>query len=92
MKNHFLGGGVRIVGFHVKNVERWKSESAKQFAKTNGRLILRWRMKQFITDTLIPGSSAQTPPAVPEPATLALVGIGLPFAGLLRCVRRRRRS
>jgi hypothetical protein len=45
-----------------------------------------------ITETLIPtGSSAGAPPGVPEPTTLALAGLGLPFIGFARSIRRRKK-
>ncbi|HEV3386409.1 MAG TPA: PEP-CTERM sorting domain-containing protein [Gemmata sp.] len=45
-----------------------------------------------ITETLIPtGSSAGAPPGVPEPTTLALAGLGLPFIGFVRSIRRKKK-
>jgi hypothetical protein len=42
-----------------------------------------------ITTTVVP---VPTAPEVPEPATLALAGLGLPFIGVFRALRRRKSS
>jgi hypothetical protein len=45
---------------------------------------------QNVTETMVPmASSPPPPPGVPEPATLALAGLGLPLAGMTRWARRR---
>jgi hypothetical protein len=45
-----------------------------------------------ITETLVPnGGTTASPPGVPEPATLALVGLGLPFVGIARSLRRKKK-
>lgn len=45
-----------------------------------------------ITETITPvGSITPPPPAVPEPTTLALAGLGLPLIGVARWIRRNRK-
>lgn len=48
------------------------------------------RVENNITTTDVPAPEMNPPSETPEPATLALVGLGLPLVGLARWVRRRR--
>ena len=46
-----------------------------------------------ITETISPTGQTMPPPSgVPEPATLAMAGLGLPLIGLARWVRRNKKS
>jgi len=50
------------------------------------------KTEDTITFTDVPRPTAGTPPSnTPEPATVALLGIGLPFVGAVRLVRRKSR-
>lgn len=60
------------------------------FTATNPR-ALDGQIDSNITQTITPtGTVTEGPPGVPEPTTLALAGLGLPFVGIARWVRRRR--
>jgi hypothetical protein len=59
--------------------------TASTFRSSDGRF------DNNITSTIVPvGTPVGPPPPVPEPGTLALAGLGLPFLGLARWIRRRR--
>jgi len=57
-------------------------------ARTHKHLIGDNRPASNITTTMVPVPKAG--PEVPEPATLALAGMGLPLVGLFRMIRRKR--
>jgi PEP-CTERM motif len=47
------------------------------------------RFDSNITETVVPNGETTPPPAVPEPTTLALAGLGLPVVALARRFRRK---
>jgi len=66
-----------------------ESQTASAFTARTHRQF-DGRIDSNITETLIPGSENPVTPGVPEPASLALVGIGVPLAGLFRYIRRKK--
>src|SRR5438876_7236106 len=52
-EQRLLGGEFASSAFTLRMWSGRSRSRPNQFAKTTGRLILCWRMKQFITDTLI---------------------------------------
>jgi hypothetical protein len=68
------------------------STSATGYFTATSTVTTNGQTDANITETLIPtGSSAGAPPGVPEPATLALAGLGLPFIGIARSIRRKKK-
>jgi hypothetical protein len=81
-----LTGQLGLGNFSVLSTNQ-QSQTSTAFAGISQRAV-DGQNDSNITSTLVPGNTP-APSGVPEPATLALIGIGLPFAGLARYVRRR---
>lgn len=65
------------------------SKTTGYFTATNGRSV-DGQSDANITETYVPMAGASTNLATPEPATLALAGLGLPFIGFVRSLRRKK--
>jgi hypothetical protein len=67
----------------------FQESQASFFTATNPRAA-GGEIDNNITETITPlGSNTPAPPGVPEPATLALAGLGLPLVGAARWYRRK---
>jgi hypothetical protein len=91
-------GQIGLGNFMIDSL--FQNNATTFFVATNPRAA-DGEIDQNITGTLAPtgsvdqspgGGGSSPPPGVPEPATLALAGLGLPLIGAVRVVRRRKES
>jgi hypothetical protein len=83
-----LGPGQLTLG-NFSAVSTFQDSQSSFFTGTNPRST--GEIDSNITETITPtGVQGPPPPGVPEPATLALAGLGLPFIGVARWVRRKK--
>ena len=83
-----ISGQVGLGNFAVDSTNEPSASAASFTAQTHR--TADGKVDSNITETTIPGGPIATPASIPEPATLALMGIGLPLVGLFRCLRRRK--
>lgn len=67
----------------------FQNQSTSFFTATNPR-VSDGAIDKNITETIVPVGAMPPPSGVPEPATLALAGLGLPLVGAARLIRRRK--
>jgi PEP-CTERM motif len=84
-----IGPGQLTLG-NFSAASTFQDSQASFFTATNPRTT--GEIDSNITETISPvGTTSAPPPGVPEPATLALAGLGLPFIGVARWLRRNKK-
>jgi hypothetical protein len=83
-----LGPGQLTLG-NFSAASTFQGSQSSFFTGTNPRST--GEIDSNITETISPlGENPPPPPGVPEPTTLALAGLGLPFVGVARWLRRKK--
>lgn len=83
-----LGPGQLTLG-NFSAASLYQGSQSSFFTGTNPRST--GEIDSNITETISPmGQNPPPPPGVPEPTTLALAGLGLPFVGVARWLRRKK--
>jgi hypothetical protein len=83
-----LGPGQLTLG-NFSAASTFQGSQSSFFTGTNPRST--GEIDSNITETISPlGENPPPPPGVPEPTTLALAGLGLPFIGVARWLRRKK--